>query len=38
MGVPNFVFNLATGSSGMFNAADRERDLPFTKANILHTP
>ncbi|KAF8510333.1 hypothetical protein JB92DRAFT_444510 [Gautieria morchelliformis] len=31
VGMPSFVFNLATGSSGMFNASDRERDLPFTK-------
>lgn len=31
--VPNFVFNLSTGASAMFNAADRERDLPFTKAS-----
>ena len=34
--MPSFVFSLATGSTGMFNANDRERNLPFTKANTFY--
>lgn len=36
LGMPSFVFSLATGSTGMFNANDRERNLPFTKANAFY--